>query len=141
LEAILGPIAANWFRFLQNKVRLPSKRVTLLVRVAADQLLCAPIVTGIFLTSMSVMEGTNPKEKLERVYWKALRANWSIWPAFQAVNLSMVPAQYQVLAVNVFNIGMLNLSLFFPYYIYYQVHVLIWLLAWNCFLSLLNSTF
>lgn len=54
------------------------------------------------------MEGINPQEKLQRAYWEALRTNWAIWPAFQAVNLYMVPVQHQVLAVNVFNIGMLG---------------------------------
>lgn len=61
---------------------------------------------GVFLTSMSVMEGVNPQEKLSRTYWDALRANWMLWPAVQTLNLALVPLQYRVLTVNVVNIGM-----------------------------------
>ncbi|KAH8435104.1 Mpv17/PMP22 family protein [Aspergillus melleus] len=70
---------------------------------------------GVFLSSMSIMEGSDPKDKLQRTYWEALRTNWTIWPVLQGLNLSLVPLQYRVLSVNVFNIG------------------------WNCFLSFLNG--
>lgn len=61
---------------------------------------------GVFLTSMSVMEGVDPQDKLSRTYWDALRANWMLWPAVQTLNLALVPLQYRVLTVNVVNIGM-----------------------------------
>ncbi|KAI2951265.1 hypothetical protein CBS147323_10578 [Aspergillus niger] len=113
--AVFGPVATKWFRFLQNRVQLSTPTKTLAARVGADQLVCAPTMIGVFLTSMSVMEGVNPQEKLSRTYWDALRANWMLWPAVQTLNLALVPLQYRVLTVNVVNIG------------------------WNCFLSLVNS--
>ncbi|PLB49883.1 protein sym1 [Aspergillus steynii IBT 23096] len=113
--AVFGPVATKWFQFLQNRIQLSTVPRTLATRVAADQLLCAPTMIGVFLSSMSIMEGSDPKEKLQRTYWEALRANWTIWPVLQGLNLSLVPLQYRVLSVNVFNIG------------------------WNCFLSFLNS--
>ncbi|PYI04629.1 integral membrane protein, Mpv17/PMP22 family [Aspergillus sclerotiicarbonarius CBS 121057] len=113
--AIFGPVATKWFQFMQNRIQLSTPGRTLAARVSADQLLCAPTMIGVFLTSMSVMEGIKPQEKLQRTYWDALKANWTLWPMVQAGNLWLVPLQYRVLVVNVVNIG------------------------WNCFLSLVNS--
>ncbi|KAE8154887.1 hypothetical protein BDV25DRAFT_135530 [Aspergillus avenaceus] len=113
--AVFGPVATKWFQFLQNRITLSTPGKTLVARVATDQLAFAPTMIGVFLSSMSLMEGGNPQEKLDKAYWPALRANWTIWPAVQAVNLYMVPLQYRVLTVNIFNIG------------------------WNCFLSFLNN--
>lgn len=107
LRAVFGPVATKWFQFLQNRIKLSTVPKTLAARVAADQLLCAPTMIGVFLSSMSIMEGSDPKEKLQRTYWEALRANWTIWPVLQGLNLFLVPLQYRVLSVNVFNIGML----------------------------------
>ncbi|CRK48423.1 hypothetical protein BN1723_008020 [Verticillium longisporum] len=75
----------------------------------------APVMIGVFLSSMATLEGTSPKAKLEKSYWPALTANWLIWPAVQAFNFALVPLQHRLLFVNVISIG------------------------WNCFLSALNS--
>lgn len=64
---------------------------------------------------MSIMEGSDPKEKLEKSYWSGLKANWALWPAVQAVNFKLVPLEHRVLVVNIVSLG------------------------WNCFLSWLNS--
>jgi protein Mpv17 len=85
---------------------------------------------GVFLSSMSVLEGGSPSEKLERSYWPALKANWTVWPFLQLVNFALVPLQYRVLTVNVLNIGMI------PVYVLALALIKI---GWNCFLSLLNN--
>lgn len=77
---------------------------------------------GVFLTSMSVMEGVKPQEKLKRTYWDALKANWTLWPMVQAGNLWLVPLQYRVLVVNVVNIGM-----FTPFFLSF-----FFFLGWDC---------
>lgn len=51
------------------------------------------------------MEGTDPKEKLESTYWEALKKNWMVWPAVQAVNFKFVPLEHRVLVVNVVSLG------------------------------------
>ncbi|KAH1855977.1 hypothetical protein KXX54_004443 [Aspergillus fumigatus] len=113
--AVFGPLATKWFQVLQRRINLPSAQRTVVGRVAADQLLFAPTMIGVFLSSMSVLEGGSLSEKLERSYWPALKANWTVWPFLQLVNFALVPLQFRVLTVNVLNIG------------------------WNCFLSLLNN--
>ncbi|KAF7595225.1 Protein required for ethanol metabolism [Aspergillus hancockii] len=114
--AVFGPAATKWFQFLQTRISLRTPGKTLVARVAADQLIFAPTMISVFLSSMSLMEGGDPREKLNKTYWQALRTNWMIWPALQSVNFYLVPLQYRVLTVNVFNIG------------------------WNCFLSFLNNS-
>ena len=70
---------------------------------------------GLFLSSMAVMEGKDPKEKLAKSYIPGLKANWMIWPWVQFVNFKFVPLEHRVLIVNFVSLG------------------------WNCFLSYLNS--
>lgn len=59
----------------------------------------------VFLSSMAIMEGSSPKEKLESTYTNALTKNWMLWPAVQAVNFKFVPLEHRVLVVNVVSLG------------------------------------
>jgi protein Mpv17 len=115
LPAVFGPAATTWFKFLQHKVVLPNKNLEIVARVACDQLFFASTNLFCFLSSMAIMEGTSPKDKLEKTYWTALSANWMVWPFIQIVNFKFVPLHHRVLLVNVISIG------------------------WNCFLSMINS--
>lgn len=113
--AIFGPVATKWFGFLQRKINLSNPNATILARVAADQTIFASCNLAFFLSSMAVMEGSDPKQKLEKSYWSGLKANWTLWPAVQAINFKFVPLHHRVLVVNIISIG------------------------WNCYLSFLNS--
>lgn len=113
--AIFGPAATTWFKFLQNKVVLKNKNAEILARVACDQTIFASTNLFCFLSSMAIMEGTSPKDKLEKSYWTALSSNWMVWPFVQMVNFKFVPLHHRVLLVNVVSLG------------------------WNCYLSWINS--
>ncbi|KAK3942771.1 hypothetical protein QBC46DRAFT_339273 [Diplogelasinospora grovesii] len=114
---VFGPAAATWFKFLQRRVNVPaSPNSTILARVACDQLIFAPTFIGVFLSSMAVLEGGSPTEKLEKTYTSALTTNWMVWPFVQMVNFKLIPLQHRLLFVNVISIG------------------------WNCYLSYLNSS-
>ena len=113
--AVFGPAATTWFKFLQNKVVLKNKNLEIAARVACDQGIFAGTNLFVFLSSMAIMEGTSPKEKLEKSYWTALTKNWMVWPFVQAINFKLVPLHHRVLVVNVVSLG------------------------WNCYLSYLNS--
>ncbi|SPQ18006.1 73c070c8-23d0-4bf9-88ed-1c4101bc8aff [Thermothielavioides terrestris] len=113
---VFGPAAATWFRLLSRHVNLRSPNATILARVACDQGIFAPTFIGVFLSSMAVLEGTSPREKLAKSYSDALLTNWMIWPFVQLVNFKLVPLQHRLLFVNVVSIG------------------------WNCYLSFLNSS-
>lgn len=64
---------------------------------------------------MAIMEGTSPKDKLDKNYTTALAKNWMVWPFVQLINFKFVPLMHRVLVVNVISLG------------------------WNCYLSFLNS--
>ncbi|KAF2424951.1 hypothetical protein EJ08DRAFT_689476 [Tothia fuscella] len=116
--AIFGPAATTWFSFLQRRVILnksPTSNPTTLARVALDQLVFTPTNLFVFLSSMAIMEGTSPKEKLNSTYGIAITKNWLIWPWVQLVNFKLVPLEHRVLVVNVVALG------------------------WNCYLSYLNG--
>lgn len=76
-----------------------------LTHVGFDQLMFAPINLSIFLSSMALLEGTDPKKKLETTYWPALSSNWIVWPWIQFANFKFVPLQYRVIVVNFLSIG------------------------------------
>lgn len=103
--AVFGPAATTWFKILSKRVVLQNKNAEILARVACDQLIFAPTFIGIFLGSMAVLEGSSPKEKLDKSYVDTLQTNWMVWPFVQMVNFKFVPLQHRVLAVNVVSIG------------------------------------
>jgi len=113
---IFGPAATKWYQFLQKRINLQSHNATIAARVVADQTIFSTCNLALFLSSMSYLEGTDPKKKLEKSYWPGLKANWALWPAVQAVNFKFVPLDQRVLVVNIVSLG------------------------WNCFLSWLNSS-
>jgi protein Mpv17 len=113
---MFGPAATNWFKFLQTKIVLKNKNLEIVARVAADQTLFAPTNLFIFLSSMAIMEGSSPSEKLEKTYTTALTKNWMVWPFVQLINFRFIPLEHRVLLVNVISLG------------------------WNCYLSYINSS-
>ncbi|RJE23771.1 hypothetical protein PHISCL_03911 [Aspergillus sclerotialis] len=103
--AIFGPAATTWFSFLQRSIVLKNAKATIVSRVAADQLFFTPTHLTCFLTSMAIMEGTDPIEKLRTTFLTSYKANLTIWPAVQGFNFSIVPLDYRVLFVNVVSLG------------------------------------
>lgn len=113
---IFGPAATTWFAFLARRINIPqSPNLTILARVAVDQTVFASTNMFVFLSTMALLEGNDPREKLRKSYFDALKMNWALWPAVQAVNFKFVPLEGRVLVVNVVSLG------------------------WNCYLSFLNS--
>lgn len=98
-------MANTWFNFLARRVNPSNPRLTTISRVACDQLGFAPIMIGVFLSSMATMEGHSAKQKLETTWWPALKANWMIWPAVQFINFTFLPLQYRLFFANVISIG------------------------------------
>ncbi|KAI1004166.1 hypothetical protein K3495_g4040 [Podosphaera aphanis] len=111
-----GPVATKWFGVLQNKIVLKNPNLQILAQVAADQSVFAGCNLFCFLSSMAIMEGSDPMEKLENNYMSALTKNWMVWPFVQIVNFKFVPLQHRVMLVNVVSLG------------------------WNCYLSSIASS-
>jgi len=116
----MAPIQFQWFGFLSRAFPITKKHATLpaLKRVAADQLMFAPVGLILFFTFMTVAEGGGRRalfRKLEDVYLPTLKANFVLWPAVQILNFRVVPIQFQIPFVS--SIG----------------------IAWTAYLSLTNS--
>ncbi|KAM7216997.1 sym-1 [Rhypophila decipiens] len=94
--AIWRSAVSTWFAFLQHRIFFRNKNVERVARVAVDQTLS---------TSMSIMEGTSPADKLERSYTTALLRNCMVWPFVQLVNFRFVPLERRVVVVNVILLG------------------------------------
>ncbi|KYK54624.1 integral membrane protein, Mpv17/PMP22 family [Drechmeria coniospora] len=102
---VFGPIATTWFGFLSRRVRLGNPHLQTLARVGCDQTLFAPVMIGAFLSSMATMEGASPKERLDKAWWPALKANWMVWPFVQFINFTFMPLHHRLLFANIIAIG------------------------------------
>ncbi|KAI0252614.1 hypothetical protein BJV78DRAFT_1199868 [Lactifluus subvellereus] len=103
--AAISPVIGRWNKYLELKFPLRSRIGTsasfsaLSKRVIVDQLVMAPIGLSIFLSSMGVMEGCDPKHiraRFNDIYQPALLTNWKIWPAAQFINFRFMPLPYRV---------------------------------------------
>jgi protein Mpv17 len=103
---MFGPAAVKWFGFLQKKIVIPGKpNLQIVARVLTDQTVFASTNLFCFLSTMALLEGTDPRKKLESTYFNALSKNWMVWPVVQMVNFKFVPLPHQVLFVNFVSLG------------------------------------
>lgn len=104
--AVFGPAATMWFGFLQRKIVIPGRpNLEILARVGVDQGVFASTNLFVFLSSMALMEGTDPRKKLADSYGTALQKNWMLWPIVQFTNFKFVPLEHRVLVVNMVSLG------------------------------------
>lgn len=103
--AVFGPVATTWFGILQRHVVLKGTASTTAARVAADQIFFAPVQLTCFLSSMAIMEGVDPVERLKTAFVPAYKANLMVWPFVQGVNFTFVPLELRLLFVNVISLG------------------------------------
>ncbi|KAM5432515.1 Protein required for ethanol metabolism [Microsporum canis] len=113
--AIFGPGATTWYKFMQRNIVFRNPKLTLVARVCADQTLFTPTHLTCFLSSMAILEGNDPLERLRTSFGTAYKTNLMLWPWVQAANFTFVPLEHRVLVVNLVSLG------------------------WNCILSLINS--
>ncbi|PCH33428.1 hypothetical protein WOLCODRAFT_64036 [Wolfiporia cocos MD-104 SS10] len=106
----MGPLIGRWNFFLERYLPLRfqgsgppgSGRVSIRAlskRVAADQLIMAPIGLALFIGSMGVMEGRDGphiRRKYSDMFAPALVTNWQVWPIAQLVNFRFMPLAYRV---------------------------------------------
>lgn len=91
---------------MQRRVVFPGRpNVEIAARVGIDQFVFAPTNLFVFLSTMAVMEGSDPRKKLESTYRTAITKNWTVWPLVQVVNFRFVPLEHRVLLVNFVSIG------------------------------------
>ncbi|KAF9929329.1 hypothetical protein FBU30_001690 [Linnemannia zychae] len=115
------PIAAQAINTKQNQ-QLASRVIATMKpamkRVAADQILFAPVGLVMLFSGLTVLEGGGVqqiKDKLHNTFIPTLKANYLVWPMVQLVNFSVMPLQLRLPFVSMVGI------------------------AWNAYLSLMNT--
>ena len=108
LLAVFGPVATKWFGILQRHVVLGGTASTTAARVVADQVVFAPVQLTCFLSSMAIMEGSDPAEKWRNAFVPSYKANLMVWPFIQGANFAFVPVELRVLVVNLVSLGELS---------------------------------
>ncbi|KAK1857702.1 hypothetical protein I4F81_000317 [Pyropia yezoensis] len=97
-----GPVGHAWYNLLERVVRLPGV-AGIAGKVAADQLLFAPVFTSIFFGYLCVTEGGQLGDVREAVTSKlpsTLIASWKVWPLAHIINFGVIPLGLRVLYVN-----------------------------------------
>ncbi|KAI5296536.1 Protein required for ethanol metabolism, partial [Ascosphaera acerosa] len=103
---IFGPAATTWYKFLDRHIVVRSSAaMTLAARVTADQTLWTPVHLCAFLSSMSILEGNDPVQKVRDNFKRTYLANIALWPAVQALNFTFTPLQHRLLVVNLVALG------------------------------------
>ncbi|EIW86525.1 hypothetical protein CONPUDRAFT_44700 [Coniophora puteana RWD-64-598 SS2] len=104
----MSPVLGRWNAFLEHRFPLKTIKLrgrqkisfkALAKRVAADQILMAPVGLVIFVGSMGLMEVRSPaqiREKFTEMYGPALLANWQVWPMVQLINFRYMPLPYRI---------------------------------------------
>ncbi|KAG0374893.1 hypothetical protein BGX24_009802 [Mortierella sp. AD032] len=111
----VAPIIHTWYTVLDKNFPIATQAVSnkqtqqaaakimhtlkpALKRVAADQILFAPVGLAMLFTGLTVLEGGNLqqiKDKLNNTFISTLQANYLVWPMVQLVNFSLVNTRGQ----------------------------------------------
>lgn len=99
-----GPAGHAWHRALDARIlpRAPTSLAAVAAKLAADQLLFAPVATALLFAFLKVAEG-DPAAALPFVaanWWRTLKANWCLWPAANLVAFAAIPADLRILYAN-----------------------------------------
>lgn len=96
----LGPALHYWYGILD---RLFLGRYAVISKLLSDQLLFAPVCNTAFMLGVGSLEG-NPFSEVSKTvrekFWPSTKANWTLWPAAQLLNFSLVPKTFQIVYVN-----------------------------------------
>ncbi|OSX77133.1 hypothetical protein BU14_0161s0053 [Porphyra umbilicalis] len=73
------------------------------VKVAADQLLWAPIFTAMYFSYLGLAEGRSMdyiQAKIQNDTMAGVTASWKVWPIVHAVSFRFVPTELRILYIN-----------------------------------------
>ncbi|CCX31149.1 Similar to Protein sym1; acc. no. O14142 [Pyronema omphalodes CBS 100304] len=96
-----APLQLSWFSYLATTfpISIDNQATAVFLRVFFDQLLMSPFGLAVFFAWMSLTEGNGwgkMREKMDKVYWGALKGNYVVWPAVQVVNFWVMPLALQL---------------------------------------------
>lgn len=112
---VFAPLGTKWYPYL-DKLRIPGQKTSTTgnnwkstaFRVGVDQLVFTPCAISLYFGIMGLMQQktlTEIKKGWQENFVSTLLVNWTVWPTFQAVNFTLIPVGYRLLAVNVVSLG------------------------------------
>lgn len=96
----MGPVLHYWYLTLDRVLR---HKYAIITKLLSDQLVFAPCFNAAFMLGIGALEGNSSKDITDNVktkLWPVMKANWTLWPAAQIINFSIVPKDFQVIYVN-----------------------------------------
>jgi len=91
----------------------PVRRFPITSKILIDQLTLSPLLYVLFPVFHGLAEGKDlakVQEKTGDLWWKIAAADWTFYPAVQAINFAFLPASYCTFYVQassfIFNVGM-----------------------------------
>ena len=99
----VAPLVRFWFLVLERAVPVQT-RCGPVLKMVLDQGMYAPCYYVMFISSVGVQQGLGKddiKEKLREEYVNIMKANYTVWPAVQILNFTLVPFQHRLLTVNI----------------------------------------
>ncbi|CCH42690.1 hypothetical protein BN7_2234 [Wickerhamomyces ciferrii] len=114
-SVVFAFIGDKWYKIL-SKIKFPGQplanpRLNMIrngiTKTSIDQLGFAPLGIPLYYSIMTLLENKKFEEvqiKLKENWLPTLKVNWMIWPIFQIFNLSIIPVQHQLMAVNILSI-------------------------------------
>jgi hypothetical protein len=98
---LVGPTLHFWYSTLSKLVTATGTSGAMM-RLAADQLVFAPLFNGLFMAVLLTVNGQSHlvKAKLQQDLVPTVKANWILWVPAQFVNFRYVPLHLQVLFAN-----------------------------------------
>lgn len=99
-SVFMGPVLHYWYGFLD---RVFLGKFALAGKLLSDQLLFAPFFNGAFIAGVGTLEGNPLRQVADTVrtkLWPSMKANWTLWPAAQVVNFTLIPRTFQIVYVN-----------------------------------------
>nr|CAD7433719.1 unnamed protein product [Timema monikensis] len=98
----MGPVLQYWYTILERIAGTNGKAITVVKKVLMDQIIAAPLLLAIVLTTITLLFGQDlagVRAKFRQDYLAVLITNYQVWPIVQLANFYFVPLQYRVLLV------------------------------------------
>uniref|UniRef100_A0A0B6YBP3 Mpv17-like protein 2 n=1 Tax=Arion vulgaris TaxID=1028688 RepID=A0A0B6YBP3_9EUPU len=98
----LGPFNHYWYALLDRMIK-GSTGLSVIKKIACDQLVAAPFFCTSFLSGLALLEGEGidgAKTEMKDKFLKIYMFDWTFWPLAQFVNFRFVPGNLRVVYVS-----------------------------------------
>lgn len=107
---VAGPVFSMWYRGLDKAAKAVAVRyeARLALKIAADNMLAAPMMLHLYYWLMGTLEGRGPQEIMDNArssFYKAWALGVSVWIPVQFFNFHAMPLYLQPVVIATFDVG------------------------------------